>query len=169
MPRWYPTALSLANGSIAVVGGEIGSNGPNQPNMEIIPTPPGGPVVNLSILLETDRNNLYPFMHILPSSKIFIMAFNEAQLLNPVTFQTVATLPTIPGTPGLPGGRTYPLEGSSAILPMYPPYTRAEILTCGGSVGAGQTALDNCVRIAPEDPNPTWLVERMVSFSSWQQ
>lgn len=164
MPRWYPTALPLANGSIAVVGGEIGSNGANQPNMEILPAPPGAYVINLTILETTDTNNLYPFMYVLPSGRIFIQAYNQAQILDPVSFEPVVILPTSPGAVGIIGGRTYPLEGSSAILPMYPPYDRAEIITCGGSVGPGQTALDNCVRMAPEDPNPTWTLERMVSF-----
>jgi hypothetical protein len=35
--RWYPTALIMANGSVLVVGGEQGSNGPPVPTLEILP------------------------------------------------------------------------------------------------------------------------------------
>ena len=54
--------------------------------------------------------------------------------------------------------------GSAVPLPQFAPYTDPlEILICGGStIGAG-FALDNCVTIAPEAPNPKWTVERMVS------
>ena len=54
--------------------------------------------------------------------------------------------------------------GSAVPLPQFAPYTDPlEILICGGStIGAG-LALDNCVTIAPEAPNATWTLERMVS------
>lgn len=35
--RWYPSAMVMANGSILVVGGEDGSNGPPVPTLEILP------------------------------------------------------------------------------------------------------------------------------------
>jgi len=31
VPRWYPSAMIMANGSILVVGGEIGQNADEQP------------------------------------------------------------------------------------------------------------------------------------------
>lgn len=71
--RWYPTAAMMANGSILVIGGETGSNAAPQPNLEILPKPEGGDtVVELDWLARTDPNNLYPFVFILPSGKIFI-------------------------------------------------------------------------------------------------
>jgi hypothetical protein len=56
--------------------------------------------------------------------------------------------------------------GSAVPLPQFAPYTDPlEILICGGStIGAG-FALDNCVTIAPEAPNATWTLERMVSLT----
>lgn len=61
------------------------------------------------------------------------------------------------------GGRTYPLEGAAVLFPQHAPYNDPlRVLICGGSnLGAGQ-AIDNCVSMAPEDPNPTWTLERMV-------
>lgn len=35
--RWYPSAMVMTNGSILVVGGEDGSNGPAVPSLEILP------------------------------------------------------------------------------------------------------------------------------------
>jgi len=71
--RWYPTAAMLSNGSILVIGGEIGSNDKPEPNLEILPKPEGGDtVINLDFLQRTDPNNLYPFITILPSGNVFI-------------------------------------------------------------------------------------------------
>ena len=67
--RWYPTALVMANGSILVVGGEHGSNGAAEPTLEILPKPEGGDtVLYLDWLARTDPNNLYPFLHVLPTN-----------------------------------------------------------------------------------------------------
>ena len=67
--RWYPTALMLTNGSILVIGGENGSNGPPEPTLEILPRPAGGDTtVYLDWLNKTDPYNLYPFLHILPTN-----------------------------------------------------------------------------------------------------
>lgn len=114
--RWYPTATVMANGSILVMGGEIGSNAAPQPNLEIVPNPPGGTVVNLDFLLRTDPNNLYPFVIVLPSKNLFVgehfyvlssgprrvlsfrpAYYNEARILEPVNFNTIKVLPNIPG------------------------------------------------------------------------
>lgn len=63
----------LANGTIVIIGGETGSNAEAQPNLEILPKPPGGDtVVHLEWLARTDPNNLYPFVFVLPSTRIFV-------------------------------------------------------------------------------------------------
>jgi hypothetical protein len=164
--RWYPTAAMLANGTILVIGGETGSNAGPQPNLETLPTPPGGPTtVPLDWLQRTDPNNLYPFVIVLPSKNLFVAYYNEARILEPVTFNTITQLPNIPGAVNnFLAGRTYPLEGTAVPLPQFAPYTDPlEVLICGGStIGAG-IALDNCVTITPEAQNPTWTIERMPS------
>ena len=94
--------------------------------------------------------------------------YNEARLLDPVTFATVKVLPNIPGSVDNPlAGRTYPYDGTSILLPQHTPYTdESTVMICGGS-DSGGNALDNCVSIQPEATNPTWVIERMVrrSFS----
>lgn len=159
--------MLMANGSILVVGGENGSNGPAVPTLEILPQV--GEVLTMEWLQRTDPYNLYPFLAVLPSGGIFVAYYNEARILNEVTFATTKTLPNMPGSVGNPdGGRTYPLEGSMVLLPQHAPYTDPlGVLICGGSepfVGAG-LGIDNCVTTTPESTNPVWTIERMVICS----
>ncbi|KAH3904930.1 hypothetical protein HBI56_170560 [Parastagonospora nodorum] len=162
-PRWYPTGMVMANGSILIVGGENGSNGPPVPNMEILPTV--GPIYEAEYLRQTDPYNLYPYLVVLPSGGIFIQYYNEARILNEVTLNTVKILPKVPGGVNDPkGGRTYPLEGSQVLLPQYYPYDKPlEVLICGGATLQPAWGIDNCVSIAPDAPNPQWAIERMPS------
>jgi hypothetical protein len=72
-PRWYPSALLLANGSIIVVGGETYNSGPVEANLEVVPRIPGGNTVKpLDFLARTAPNNLYPFLFVLPSQNVLI-------------------------------------------------------------------------------------------------
>lgn len=46
--------------------------------------------------------------------------------------ETEVFFPIIPGAVNEIGGRTYPMEGTSVMLPQYAPYTDpVEILACG--------------------------------------
>jgi hypothetical protein len=57
--RWYPSAVVLTNGSVLVVGGQIGSNGDPEPTLEILPQPVGGSTyLYMDWLDRTDPNNL---------------------------------------------------------------------------------------------------------------
>ncbi|KAJ7058025.1 galactose oxidase [Mycena amicta] len=164
--RWYPTAATLPNGTVLVIGGETGSNASPEPNLEILPTPPGGDTtIFLDWLNRTDPNNLYPFVFVLPSGKLFVVYYNEARILDAGSFDTIQTLPNLPASVNnFLGGRTYPLEGAAVMFPMLAPYTDPmEVLVCGGSTAGPGIALDNCVSIKPEVENATWALERMPS------
>ncbi|KAJ2982466.1 hypothetical protein NUW58_g6433 [Xylaria curta] len=67
--RWYPSAMVMTNGSILVVGGEIGSNDRAEPTLELLPN--SGPYLYMDWLARTDPNNLYPFLAVLPGGGIF--------------------------------------------------------------------------------------------------
>ncbi|KAJ4337389.1 hypothetical protein N0V87_004712 [Didymella glomerata] len=159
--RWYPTAMAMANGSLLIVGGENGSNGPPVPNMEILPRV--GPLKFQQFLLDSDPNNLYPFLAVLPSKGIFIQYYNEARILDERSLETIKILPKVPGAVNVDnGGRTYPMEGTMVLLPQKAPYTdNLEVLICGGS--GGGWGLDNCVTTKPDDASPAWTIERMPS------
>lgn len=103
-------------------------------------------------------------MHALTRTGFFSGYYNEARILDPVTFDTVTVLPNMPGAVNnFEGGRSYPMEGTAVLLPQYPPYTDPlEVLICGGSTPGAGIALDNCISIVPEAENPTWTLERMV-------
>lgn len=163
--RWYPSAMNMANGSIIVLGGEVGSNSAPTPSCEILPPPPGGYAKYLDWLDRTDPDNLYPFMFVLPTGNIFVVYYNEARIIDEKTFDTVKTLPNMPGSVNnFLSGRTYPLEGTGVILPMYSPFTApVTILVCGGSANGAAYAVDNCVSTQPEVAAPTWTLERMPS------
>jgi hypothetical protein len=162
--RWYPSTLNMANGSILVVGGEEGSNGAPVPTIEVLPFTGTAPLY-MDWLERTDPNNLYPYLAVLPSGGIFVAYWNEARILDENTLETIRMLPNMPGAVNDPlGGRTYPLEGSSVLLPQKAPFTDPlEVLICGGSTEGIMNALDNCVSIRPDVPDDEWVIERMPS------
>lgn len=161
--RWYPSAMTMANGSIAVVGGEDGPNGKPIPTIEVLPKV--GPPLYMDWLERTDPNNLYPFMTVLPGGGIFVQYYNEARILDETTFETVRILPKLPGAVNDDdSGRNYPLEGTMVTLPQHAPYQEPiTVLVCGGSTPYGGDTLDNCVSAQPEVANAQWTIERMVS------
>lgn len=164
-PRWYASALVMANGSILVMGGEEFNSGPEQANLELLPRTPGGDTtVYLDFLDRTHPNNLYPFLFVLPSQNILVVYYNEARILNKKTFATITQLPNIPGAVNnFLGGRTYGFSGTAMLIPQQAPYTDpVEVLICGGSTPA-KDGIDNCVRTHPEVPGEQWIIERMPS------
>ncbi|RDL36505.1 Uncharacterized protein BP5553_05857 [Venustampulla echinocandica] len=163
--RWYPSAMVMANASILVMGGEVGSNSAPTPSLEILPLPAGGYEKYLDWLDRTDPNNLYPFMYVLPTGGIFVVYYNEARIIDEVTFDTIKVLPNLPGSVNnFLSGRTYPLEGTGVMLPLHAPFTDpVTVLVCGGSANGAAYAVDNCVSAQPEVAAPEWTIERMPS------
>lgn len=143
--------------------------GVNQPTAELLPH--NGAPVPVPLLLQTDQQNLYPFAYIIPGdsnravSTLWLYCGVRSQLLNIVTLAFVAELPQLAsGT----GHRSYPLYGSSVMLPVstdqYNNPLPAEILICGGGSGFLITdpALDNCGRTTPSlGAGAIWTLEQM--------
>jgi hypothetical protein len=73
----------MSNGSVIVVGGTNGAGGPANPTLEVLPRTPGGStVVFFDWLAQTNPNNLYPFLHVLPSGRLFVGEFETTDYSN---------------------------------------------------------------------------------------
>ncbi|KAI0196357.1 copper radical oxidase [Astrocystis sublimbata] len=164
--RWYPTAMMLSNGSVLIMQGEDGSDGPVVPTAEILPRPAGvTQSLHLDYLANVEKINSYPFLAILPSGNIFFAQYNEARLISQTDFSTVKMLPKMPGAVNNPeSGRNYPLQGTMSLMPQSAPYTDPlTVLICGGTTDGANFGLDNCITMQPEAANPHWTIERMPS------
>ena len=85
--RWYSTALVMSNGSILIMGGVAGAGGPADATVETLPRIPGGSTkVSLDFLERTSPNNLYPFVNILPSGRIFVGELEKTEFSNFVIY-----------------------------------------------------------------------------------
>ncbi|EXB83260.1 hypothetical protein L484_011554 [Morus notabilis] len=167
--RWYSTNQILPDGRIIVVGGR------RQFNYEFFPRNLGDPsLMWLNFLRETsdsDENNLYPFLHLLPDGNLFIFANTRSISFDYNQNRIVKEFPPIPG--GDP--RNYPSSGSSVLLPLdeNKECVEAEIMICGGAPrgahrlaleGTFVEALSSCGRliVSYNDQNPSnWVMEDM--------
>ncbi|PON51285.1 1,4-alpha-glucan-branching enzyme [Parasponia andersonii] len=165
--RWYATNQILPNGDIIIIGGR------RQFNFEFFPKikPEKSSLFQLNFLRETsdsDENNLYPFVHLLPDGNLFIFANTRSILFNYNQNSVIKEFPSIPN--GEP--RNYPSSGSSVLLPLdqNKPDMEVEIMICGGAPrrshrealeGNFVEALSSCGRLMVSDRNPSWEVEYM--------
>ncbi|KAL8792897.1 MAG: hypothetical protein Q9195_004540, partial [Heterodermia aff. obscurata] len=171
--RWYPSAQTLVDGSVLIVGGShagglvLNEASINEPTYEIIyqdnrtPRPP----VNLPILdFSEDQNldpgksyNLYPILHLLPNpsgaNHIFTIAGNQTIIWDYTNDELVKALPDTPLQP-----RTFPSSATSVLLPLRAPDYKAQVLLCGGSSGdmPNPKALEDCYTIDANDEEPKW-------------
>ncbi|PKA51983.1 hypothetical protein AXF42_Ash008212 [Apostasia shenzhenica] len=161
--RWYATDQILPDGSVIIVGGRAA------PSVEFYPPSiPLRPFPFLASAEDSQMDNLYPFVHLLPDGYLFVFANSGAVLYDFASGEVIRQYPPLPGGP-----RSYPSAGSSALLALDPTgsagsYTRAEIVVCGGArYGAflhreiGAPADSSCGRIAATDPDPVWSMEEM--------
>lgn len=165
--RWYATNQILPSGRIIIIGGR------QRFSFEFYPkiNPEKDSHFRLDFLRETsdsDENNLYPFVHLLPDGNLFIFANTRSILFNYNGNSVIKEFPPIPG--GEP--RNYPSSGSSVLLPLdeNKPEIEAEIMICGGAprrshrramAGTFVGALSSCGRLMVSEENPSWAVEYM--------
>ncbi|KAK4795757.1 hypothetical protein SAY86_028083 [Trapa natans] len=156
--RWYATNQILPDGSVIIVGGR-GAN-----TVEFFP--PKGKSVPFPFLFEaedTQMDNLYPYIHLLPDGNLFIFANDKAVSYDYKAHKVVKNYPPLEGGP-----RNYPSAGSSAMLALAGDYSTAIIIVCGGAqYGAfidrstDRPAHGSCGRIVATSPDPTWEMEDM--------
>ena len=146
-------------------GGYVNTPGQDNPTYEFFPPRGDGSPVDLDFLSENLPINLYPLTWLMPSGLLFMQA-NRTTILYDYNANTTTNLPDMPYA-----ARVYPGSAATAMLPLTPDnnYT-VTLLFCGGTntteygsdIGPGYNvtavpADDTCVRINPDDPNPTYL------------
>jgi hypothetical protein len=167
--RWYPMVEALEDGSLIIIGGDknggyVNTAAQDNPTYEFFPPKGDGQAVYLQFLADTLPVNLYALTWLMPSGRLFMQA-NRASILYDWKKQSTIDLPKMPYAT-----RVYPASAATAMLPLTPANNyNPTILFCGGSnppqwgndgtAGYNVTAVpaDNtCVRISPDDPNPTY-------------
>lgn len=167
--RWYPTAETLPDGSIIVIGGDknggyVNTQAQDNPTYEFFPPRGDGQAIYMSFLSETLPINLYALTWLMPSGKLFMQS-NRRSILFDYETQDQTELPEMPYA-----ARVYPASAATMMLPLLPDNDyAATVLFCGGSnppqwgndgtAGYNVTAVpadNSCVRISPDAPNPTY-------------
>ncbi|XP_027336390.1 aldehyde oxidase GLOX isoform X2 [Abrus precatorius] len=157
--RWYATNQILPDGSVIIIGGR-GSN-----TVEFYPPRKNGAVLFpfLAETEDTQMDNLYPYVHLLPNGHLFVFANTKSVMYDFTKHVIVKQYPPLQGGP-----RNYPSAGSSAMLALQGDYSAAEIVVCGGAqYGAflmrsmDTPANGSCGRILATGSNPVWEMEDM--------
>ncbi|GBC09798.1 hypothetical protein RclHR1_09110005 [Rhizophagus clarus] len=163
--RWYPAMATLPSGYVFVLGGSTAATGVNRaeinnPTYMIFPSPTGGALVDVPFPFLTTAlpYNLYPMVHVIPNyegaTQLFIFANQNGIAYDLDNAKVIAEYPKIGG-----GIRSYPLTGSSIMLPLDPTnYYKPTIMICGGNVAYEVTspADSSCGRLDLTTPNAAW-------------
>ncbi|CAI2182707.1 12086_t:CDS:2 [Funneliformis geosporum] len=151
--RWYPSMVTLSDGRVFILGGSlkplsVNSAANNNPTFEFFPKESSKPE-KFPFLVETLPFNLYPAVHVLPGpanqKRLFVFSNTDSIVWDWGTKSIVKRLDRLPGPP-----RSYPLTGTSVMLPLRPEENYApQILVCGGVAknDVKQPADNSCGRI----------------------
>jgi hypothetical protein len=159
--RWYPTVLTLLDGSVMIIGGnrknldfEDLTLTENNPTYEYYPKKPRG-AIKLDLLAWAFPHMMYPPAGILPSGKVFVHASNKTVLIDPIT-DSVSNLPDMPLMDHAPW--IYPHTAVFTYLPMtYKNNYKFVLRICGGSKLSTIEASKMCWEIEPDSSNPVWI------------
>lgn len=164
--RWYASAQTMADGSIFVASGSLNGLDPskpenNNPTYEILDASgsPQGASIPMELLEKAQPYYMYPFLHLLPDTNLFIFTSKSSVLFNPHTNTVLKTYPDLPGA-----FRTYPNTGSSILLPLsHSTNFTPSILLCGGGPYQASTAPTDhtCGLISPLAETANWTLEPM--------
>ena len=144
--RWYPSSLSLADGSTMTFSGWLDTGGTN--NAVQIFDLPGGWSPEMFAPFEPP---LYPWLHLLPDGRVFESGAQPAShIFNPTT----QTWTTNVATTLWGQDRNY---GSSVLLPLRPSEGyRARIVIMGGTPTGSSDATATAEIIDLSAPAPAW-------------
>jgi hypothetical protein len=145
-PRWYPSATTLPDGRVLIVGGHARSDiAPLEINntFEVYDRATGlTPQTGVLDILRPGTA-LYPFLVVLPNRTALVHANTTTQFLDLQTFQVLPGTLEAAARPDR-ASRTYGVEGAVALLPLRPtsapPYRASVMLIGGGGPSAGLSA-----------------------------
>ncbi|MGH9227081.1 MAG: galactose oxidase-like domain-containing protein [Acidimicrobiales bacterium] len=138
--RWYPTCTAMPDGTVLTISGSTkgGPLDPGNPANNTIqffhPVDGPGPESDLPVPwcdhfpAHLPTIDLYPFVFVLPSGKLFVHARHVTRFYDPAT----ATWEAHQALTHSPISRTYPVQGTAVLLPLLPPDYEARVLVVGG-------------------------------------
>lgn len=135
-PRWYPSATTLPDGRLLVVGGHSRNDrAPAEANntFEVYNRAAGLQETGVLDVLHLG-NALYPFVVVLPDRTALVHGGTTTQFLDLQTFQARPEKLEAVARPDRTS-RTYGVEGTVALLPLRPtssPPYRANVMLIGG-------------------------------------
>lgn len=172
--RWYPTCLTLADGKVLIISGRYSFYAINfwifrfvNNTLQIFDLKTSSLQPPQPLPFEID---LYPFMHLLPSGKVFVHSGTVSRLYNPRS----STWDALPGNETTKKplaeyrtqyeySRTNPGQGTCILLPLLPtsiPPYRARVILIGGA-GSDNPVINTPATEKAEiidftEPHPKW-------------
>ncbi|KAK8234236.1 glyoxal oxidase [Phyllosticta capitalensis] len=164
--RWYPSAQTLADGSVFVASGSLNGLDPsnmtnNNPTWELLNAQGISDGINrpMEILVKNQPYYMYPFMHLMKDGSLYVFVSKSSELFDIAGNKSIKTYPDMPGE-----YRTYPNTGGSVMLPLSSSNNwTSDVIICGGGAYQDITSPTDpsCGRISPMSANPTWEMDSM--------
>eukprot|EP00842_Homolaphlyctis_polyrhiza_P003351 jgi/Hompol1/4016/HPOL_006988-RA len=159
--RWYPTVVTLADGSQMVIGGSTDAidfdnlKPINNPTYEYWPAKTGDWPKTLQILTWAFPHMLYPMAQLMPSGKVFLFVSNKSIAIDPVTDTVSYPVSDLLAADHAPW--IYPHMATMTVLPMTIKNNfQFTVQICGGSKNSTEDASPLCYQTTPDIPGSEW-------------
>ncbi|HXH20954.1 MAG TPA: galactose oxidase-like domain-containing protein [Dehalococcoidia bacterium] len=170
--RWYPTAVTLHDGRVLIIGGmDLSPNGTRAgvADFEIYTDGAGVNLPTPAPHLAQAGLMTFPFVYVLPSGRLLVHAGELTRFLDLGSMSWVGPAIAAADRPGK-NARTYHLEGTSVLLPLKPggpaPY-RARVMVFGGGGPPGADirtpATETCEIMDCDAAAPAWALAPSMS------